>query len=487
MGLLFKDGTVVTASDMFRADVLVDGDKIALIGHDLPNDGHEIVPCAGKYLLPGGVDVHTHLHLPLAATAANSDFDSGHRAAAFGGTTTHIDMAVQPKGGSLIEGLRIWRDKAAPAQIDYSFHMTITDPTAAALAEVPDLIAEGIPSLKLLMAYKGTFMIDDVGLYQTMQAARRHGALVLAHAENGDAEYLIRQQLLAEGKTTPRYHPLSRPAIIEAEATQRAIAFAELTGCPLYIVHMTCRGALEALEQGRRRGVWVMGETCPQYLFLSAETHLADDAWEGAKYVCSPPLRTLDDQKALWSALASGLLHTVATDHCDFWFAGGVGPHQEWARTHDNHQWAAYEAQNPTYRRPGKELGKDNFALIPNGLPGIEERLKLLWAFGVNSGRLTPSRFVELNCTNPAKIFGLYPRKGALLPGADADILVWNAEAPFIIRASDHHMHTDYNPYEGMSGRGRPEQVYLRGQKIVEGDRWLGRKGAGRFIPRAPL
>lgn len=486
MGLLFKGGLIVTPTDAFPADILVEGETIVLVGKDISAEGHDVIDCEGKYLLPGGVDVHTHLHLPLAATAANSDFDSGHRAAAFGGTTTHIDMAIQ-QSGSLMEGLRLWQEKARQAQIDYSFHMTITNPSPRALAEIPDLIGAGIPSLKLLMAYKGTFMIDDSGLFRTMQAARQHGALVLVHAENGDAEYIIRHNLLAQGKTTPRYHPLSRPAIIEAEATNRAIAFAELTECPLYIVHMTCVGALDALARGRARGLPIMGETCPQYLLLSAEEQLATDDWEGAKYVCSPPLRTAADQKALWDALKDGLLDTVATDHCDFWFAGGIGPHEEWARQHDNHHWAAYEAQNPTYRRPGKELGRDNFALIPNGLPGIEERLKLLWAFGVRAGRLTPSRFVALNCANPSKIFGLYPRKGALLPGSDADILIWDAEAPFTIRASHHHMHTDYNPYEGLSGYGRPLQVYLRGKKIVDGENWLGHEGYGRFIHRSPL
>lgn len=492
MGILFKNGILITAGDMLRADVLVEGETVALIGSDLPAGWHQVVDCTGKYLLPGGVDAHTHLHLPLAQTAANDDFFTGHRAAAFGGTTTHIDFVIQEKGRSLRDVLNLWRRKAEIAQIDYAFHMTITDPTDDALAELPAVVDEGVTSIKLLMAYKGSVMVDDVGMFRVMRAASKLRLPVLVHCENGDWEYEMRRNLLAHGRTEPFAHALSRPPLVETEATHRAIALAGLTGCVTYIVHMTCEGSVEALRRGRAAGYPVMGETCPQYLFLTAEDHLDQPEMEGARYVCSPPLRAWRDHTALWQALRDGTLQVVATDHCSFWNEGGIGPWREWAAAHTSHDWADYEAQCPTYRRPGKELGNPadggTFATIPNGLPGIEDRLKLLWHHGVNGRRITPQRFVELNCTNPAKIFGLYPRKGTLAPGSDADVVVWDPNAEYTISAETHHMKTDYNPYEGVSGRGAPAQVYLRGVKLVDitaGEAWSPHPVGGRELPRA--
>ncbi len=484
MGTLFKNGTVVTASDVFRADVLAENEVITLIGVDIDAGGHEVVDCSGKYLLPGGIDVHTHLNLPLMGTASNSDFNVGHKAAAFGGTTSHIDYAIQPLGGSLAEGLKTWQEKAKPAQIDYGFHMTVTDPRDEVLEEIPDMVGAGIPSLKVLMAYKGIFQVSDSGLFKAMRIAEEHGMLMMVHAENGDVEYQLRHELMAAGKTEPRWHAVSRPSELEGEATNRAVMMAGLTGCPLYVVHMTCEGAVEALHRGRVMGYPVMGETCPQYLFLTAEEHLGAMGFEGAKYVCSPPIRTKRDHSVLWESLRDGTLQVVATDHCDFWYEGGVGPYQIWADFHDDHHWPEYEAQDPSYRRPGKELGRGDFTKMPNGLPGIEDRMLVLWEQGVNQGRFSPMRFVELNCTNPAKIFGMYPRKGTITVGADADILVWEPDVEHVISAETHHMNTDYNCYEGMRVRGKPMMVFQRGKKLVDGDEWFGENGAGQYIKR---
>ncbi|PJF23135.1 MAG: dihydropyrimidinase [Phototrophicales bacterium] len=487
MGILFKNGLIITASDMFQADLLVEGEIITQIGQNIPAHDHHIVDCTGQYLMPGGIDVHTHLDLPFGDTYSNDDFDTGHRAAAFGGTTTHIDFVIQPKGGSLKDGLTKWRKKAKLAQIDYGFHMTITDPRAEVLAEIPTMLDEGITSLKLLMAYKDMYMIDDDALFRCMMIAKELGMLVMVHAENGDVEAILKAKLLAEGKTAPVFHAASRPPEIEGEATNRAVMMSGLTGCPLYVVHMTCEPAIEALRRGRAAGYPVMGETCVQYFFLTVEDHLNAPDFIGAKYVCSPPIRTKHDHAVLWRALQDGTLQHVSTDHCDFWWDGGKGPWQEWAATHPDGDWAAYEAQDPSYRRPGKELGRNNFAKIPNGLPGLEDRMLVMWEHGVNSGRLTPSQFVALMATNPAKIFGMYPRKGTLAIGSDADILVWNPQVQHTISAATHHMRVDYNLYEGMQIRGKPIQVYQRGKLLVDGETWHGQNGEGQYIPREPF
>lgn len=486
MGTLFKGGTIITASDMIQADVLVEGEIITLIGKDLPADGHTVVDAHGKYLMPGGIDVHTHLDLPFGGTYSNDDFDVGHKAAAFGGTTMHIDFVIQPKGGSLHDGLKVWRKKAEPAQIDYSFHMAITDLRDDVLDEIPSMLDEGITSLKLFMAYKNVFQIDDKTLFRAMRIAADHGMIVMVHAENGDVEEQLRLKLLAEGKTDPKYHYDSRPPEIEGEATNRAVVMAGMTNCRLYVVHMTCESAVEALRRGRALGYPVMGESCVQYFVLTRDEHLAKPGFEGAKYVCSPPIRSVHDHQVLWQAIKDGTLQIVSTDHCDFWYEGGVGPWQEWAQAHNGGDWVAYEAQDPSYRRPGKELGKGNFAKIPNGLPAIEDRMMVMWHLGVNGGKISPQRFVEISATNPAKIFGMYPKKGTIAVGSDADILVWDPNKTHTLSASTHHMRCDYNLFEGMQVQGMPVQVYLRGTKIVDGADFFGKNGSGQYVHRKP-
>ncbi len=486
MGTLFRNGTVVTASDMVEADVLVEGETIVTIGKSIPSRGHEVVNCKGKYLFPGGIDVHTHLDLPFGGTYSNDDFDVGHKAAAFGGTTMHIDFVNQPRGGTLHDGLKTWREKAKPAQIDYGFHMIVSDLREDVMEEIPSLLEEGITSIKLFMAYKNVFQIDDKTLYRAMKQAAANGMIVMVHAENGDVEEQLRLQLLAEGKTDPHWHYHSRPPEIEGEATNRAVVLAGMTDCRLYVVHMTCEESIDALRRGRAQGYPVMGETCVQYFHVTYEKHLRAPGFEGAKFVCSPPIRSVEDQAVLWQAVRDGTLQVVSTDHCDFWYEGGIGPWEQWAKDHNGGDWVEYEKQNPTYRRPGKELGKGNFAKIPNGLPGIEDRMIVMWHLGVNGGKISPSRFVELNCTNPAKIFGCYPRKGTIAVGADADLVVWDPKKTHTISAKSHHMRCDYNLYEGMRVKGMPTQVYLRGRKVVDGDEWYGTNGGGKFIARKP-
>ena len=486
MGTLLKNGTVITASEMVKADVLIEGEIVTLIGLNIDPSGHTVVDCTGKYVMPGGIDVHTHLELGFGGTFSNDDFDTGHKAAAFGGTTSHIDFVIQPKGGSLHDGLVTWRKKSQIAQIDYGYHMAITDLRPEVMEEIPTLVAEGITSLKLFMAYKNVFQIDDATLFKTMQVAAENGMIVMVHAENGDVEATLTPELLAAGKTDPKYHAASRPPEIEGEATNRAVVMAGLANCPLYVVHMTTESAISALRRGRAAGYPVMGESCTQYFFLTVDDHLAAPEFEGAKYVCSPPIRSVEDQAVLWQAVKDSTLQAVSTDHCNFWFEGGIGPWQEWAKAHNGTNWVGYEKQDPSYRRPGKELGKGNFAKIPNGMPGLEERMMVMWEHGVNSGRISPTRFVELLCTNPAKIFGMYPKKGTIAVGSDADIVVFDPNKEHVLSVSNTHMRTDYIVYEGWPIKGKPQQVYLRGKKIVDGDNWYGSNGGGQYVPRQP-
>ncbi|MFZ0548945.1 MAG: dihydropyrimidinase [Candidatus Promineifilaceae bacterium] len=466
MGTIIKNGTIITAADTFQADILIEGETIAALGRSFPEEGRQVYDARGKLLLPGGIDVHTHLELPVSGTISSDDFFTGQRAAAFGGTTSHIDFAIQPKEGSLRDGLKRWHEKAADkACIDYSFHANVTDAQDAIYEEIPHLVEEGITSIKLLMAYKGTFQVDDTALFKTMCAAAEHDLLVMVHAENGDVIAELTAQLLAAGKTAPHYHLAAHPALVESEATCRAVSLAGVSGARLYVVHMTCAGSVEQLALGRAKGFRVMGESCSQYLGLSEEKlqGTAENPFEGAKFVCSPPLRTRADADVLWSALAGNTLQVVSTDHCPFFFEGGING-----------------------RPPGKELGRETFTRIPNGLPGIEDRMVVTWQWGVNSGRISPNRFVALTSTNPARIFDMYPRKGTISVGSDADIVVWDPTLERTIRASSHHMNTDYNVYEGLEVTGWPEQVFLRGRLIVDRDRWLGERGAGQFIHRQP-
>lgn len=484
MGILFKNGTVITASEMIKADILVEGEIISLLGKDIDPAGHEVVDCAGMYLMPGGIDVHTHLELPFGGTVSNDDFNTGHKAAAFGGTTAHIDFVVQPVGKSLEDGLKIWREKSQQAQIDYAYHMAITDLRPEVAEEIPGLVDQGITSLKLFMAYKNVFQVDDTTLFKAMRIAAQNGMIVMVHAENGDVEAALTPELLANGNTDPQYHASSRPPEIEGEATNRAVTMSGLTGCPLYVVHMTCEPAIQALRRGRAAGYPVMGESCTQYFFLTVDDHLAAPGFEGAKYVCSPPIRSTHDHQVLWQALRDSTLQAVSTDHCNFWYGGGKGPWKEWADKHGGLSWVEYEKQDPSYRRPGKELGVGNFAKIPNGMPGLEERMMVMWEHGVNAGRISPTRFVELLCTNPAKIFGMYPRKGTLSVGSDADIVVWNPNLEHTLSVENTHMLTDYIVYEGWKVKGKPVKVYQRGKKLVDGDEWFGKNGEGQYIPR---
>jgi len=454
MKTLFRGATLVTATDRFRADLLVEGERIAAVGEDLPASGATVVDAGGCYLLPGGIDVHTHLDMPLDGIASSDDFYTGQVAAAFGGTTSHIDFAIQERGGTLREALDRWQARAeGKAVIDYGFHMTVADPTPEALAEIPRLPEWGITSVKVLMAYRGRLQVDDAALFTVLRLAGAHGLLTLVHCENGDVVDLLVREAVAAGRREPREHPRTRPAILEAEATHRAIALAALAEAPLYVVHLTCAGALEAVRAARARGQPVWAETCPQYLCLTAEA-LERPGFEGAKFVCSPPLRTAADQAALWEGLRDGTLAVVATDHCPFF----------------------YEGQ--------KTLGREDFSRIPNGLPVIEDRLVVLYGQGVATGRIDLHRFVEVTATNPAKLFGLYPRKGTLAVGAEADLVLWDPTAERTLSAARHHMRVDYNLFEGMRVRGVPVGVWVRGRQVVDGDRFLGEAGTGRFLRR---
>ncbi len=464
MTTLIKNGTVVTAGDTVKADVLIDGEQVSMIGKNLPGEGHdEVIDAQGLLLLPGGIDVHTHLELHVSDTVSSDDFFTGQKAAAFGGTTTHIDFAAQPVGGSLRQGIDERHAEAAgKVVIDYGFHLTITDLRDEVMKEIPTIINQGVTSLKLFTAYKGRMQVDDATLFRAMMTAAEHGMLIMVHAENGDVIAELTSRLLAEGKTEPKYHAVAHPALAEGEATARTIALAGIAGASLYVVHMTCEEAVEQLALGRNKGLPVMGETCTQYMFVF-EDDLARPNFEGAKFVCSPPARRPKDAPILWKALADNTLQVISTDHCPFWFEGGVKG-----------------------RVAGKELGKSSFHKIPNGMPGLEDRMPVMWHNGVNGGRYSANRFVEITATNPAKIFGLYPRKGTIAVGADADIVLWDPEKEHTISAKTHHMNTDYNVYEGMTVKGWPARTLLRGKSIVVGNEWRGKKGGGLFLRRRP-
>ena len=459
MRTLISGGTVVTASDTFEADVLIEGEKIVAVGRGLSGD--TTLDARGKYVVPGGIDVHTHLDMPFGGTVASDDFFTGHRAAAFGGTTMHIDFAIQPKGATLRETLDLWHARAnGKAVIDYGFHLAITDLPDNIMDEIQQAPEWGVTSLKLFMAYKGSLMIDDATLFRAMEQAARHGLLIMVHAENGDAIDILVKQALAAGQTEPKYHALTRPPELEAEATGRAIRLAEVSGAPLYVVHVTNDGAVEEIRLARGRGAQVYGETCVQYLFFTKDD-LARPGFEGAKWVCSPPFREKSDQEALWKAVRANDLQVISTDHCDFWYEGGTGD-----------------------RPGGKELGKGDFSKIPNGVPGIEDRMMVLYSEGVRTGRFSLNRWVELCCANPAKLFGAYPRKGVIAPGSDADVVIWDPEAKHTIQAATHHQRTDYNLYEGTEVTGMPVVVLRRGTILVQDGEWKGEAGSGSYIQR---
>ena len=460
MRTLIKGGIVATASDLFKAEVLIEDEKISLIGTALPAVGSldRVIDAAGKYIIPGGIDPHTHLDMPFGGTQSCDDFETGTRAAAFGGTTCIIDFAIQPAKGSLRQGLEDWHRKAeGKACIDYGFHMIARDIRRESLAEMDQLVKrEGVTSFKLFTAYPGVFLVDDASIFRAMQKAGDNGALICMHAENGPVIDVLIEQALARGQTAPKYHALTRPARLEAEATHRVISLAEVAQVPVYIVHLSAREALQQVREARDRGVQAMAETCPQYLFLSYQNY-EEPGFEGAKYVMSPPLRAKGNEEALWAGLKQDDLALVSTDHCPFCM------------------------------KEQKELGKDSFAKIPNGAPGIEQRMSLLWDAGVRSKRIDINRYVQITSTAAAKIFGLYPKKGTIAPGSDADLVVLDPDREIRWSAKTHHMRVDYNPYEGRTTRGAPSHVFSRGNLIVENDKWLGKAGAGQFIKRGPL
>ena len=452
---VIKNGTVVTATDTCAADVGIVGDKINSIAAQLPTEGAtKIIDAKGCYVMPGGIDVHTHLDMPFGGTTSADDFQTGTIAAAFGGTTTLIDFAIQYKGQTLRTAFDAWMKKAdGKAATDYAFHCIITDLKDAQLEEMGALVREGVSSFKLFMAYPGVFMLDDATIFKAMSQAAKHSGLICMHAENGGAIDVIVQRALAEGKKSPKYHALTRPTTAEAEATSRAIALAEMAGAPVYIVHLTCNDALEKVREARDRGLPAYAETCPQYLFLSLE-NMDAPGFEGAKYVFTPPLREKWHQEKLWQGLAKDTLQMVSTDHCPF----------------------CYKEQ--------KEMGKDDFTKIPNGGPGIEHRLSLVYTGGVHGGRFSPNRFVQLVSTGPAKLFGLYPRKGTVAVGSDADVIVFDPNFEQTISAKTHHMRVDYSMFEGIHTKGAPKIVMSRGRVVIENDKFVGRAGAGQFLRR---
>jgi dihydropyrimidinase len=472
--MLIKNGTLITASKTFQADLLIEGETIARIGKDLTAPGHEILDAAGKFITPGGIDPHTHFDLPMFGTVSSDDHYTGHKAAAYGGTTTVIDfvpLTPNPspagRGTGVRESVAAWHKKAKKAAIDYSFHMNLTRLNEAIAAEIPSLCEMGITTLKVFTAYNNRLRLSDGDIFRALQIAKQNGMLVMLHAENGDVIEQLTTEALNAGHITPEWHAKTRPAWGAVEATLRACSLAAQAKAPIYIVHMNAAGEVDMLKYARQRGVQVMGETCPQYLFFTEDDLRRPD---GAKWVCSPPMRTAADNVRLWEGLADGTIQTIGTDHCPFFF-DGTKP-------------IVYEGKQIAI--PGKELGRDDFTKIPNGLPGVGDRLPVLWTTGVGSGKITAEQFVALTSTNPAKIFGLYPRKGALLPGSDADLVLWDPKKKIKYGVAVAQHRTDYNLYEGWKLTGYPEKVFLRGKLIVDGEQWLGRAGMGEFLPRQP-
>jgi dihydropyrimidinase len=454
---LIKNGHIVTAVDSYIADILIDGPTVALIGKDL--DGivgspDRTIDATGKLVIPGGIDPHTHMDLPFGGTSASDDFETGTRAAAVGGTTTIVDFAVQYRGQSLNQALDAWFAKAeGKACIDYGFHMIVTDLPDQRLPELNALINQGISSFKLFMAYPGVFLVDDGTIFKAMTTAGEAGGLICMHAENGVVIDVLVKRALAEGKTAPKYHALTRPTRAEAEGVHRAIAIAEMAHSPVYIVHLSCYDALKEVQAARDLGLPAFAETCPQYLFLD-HSYYEQDGFEGAKYVMTPPLRDRSNQEELWKGLRGNDLQVISTDHCPFCF------------------------------KEQKELGRDDFSKIPNGGPGVENRMSLIYDGGVVQKRIGLNRFVELTSTAAAKIFGMFPKKGTIAVGSDADIVIFDPNTEHTISAKTHHMRVDYSAYEGRKVRGVTETVLSRGNVIVEKGHFKGTAGDGKFLKR---
>ena len=452
---IIKNGTVVTATDTFLSDVGIVGGKITDLAASLPaENAGKVIDATDRLIFPGGIDVHTHLDMPFGGTTSADDFETGTRAAAFGGTTTLVDFAIQYKGQSLRQAFDTWMAKAASKAVaDYSFHCIITDLGDSQMEEMGALVSEGVPSFKLFMAYPGVFMLDDATIFKAMSQAAKYNGLICMHAENGGAIDVIVKRALAEGKTAPKYHALTRPTTAEAEAVGRAVALAEMAGAPVYIVHLSCNEALEKVREARDRGLPVYAETCPQYLYLSLE-NMDAPGFEGAKYVFTPPLREKWHQEKLWQGLARDTLQVVSTDHCPFCF------------------------------KEQKEMGRGDFTKIPNGGPGVEHRLSLIYSGGVHGGHFSANRFVQLVSTAPAKLFGLYPRKGTIAVGSDADLVIFDPNEEQVISVKTHHMRVDYSMFEGTKVKGVAKIVLSRGRVLVENGKFLGRAGAGEFLRR---
>ncbi|MEE8437568.1 MAG: dihydropyrimidinase [Candidatus Neomarinimicrobiota bacterium] len=457
MSILIKNGRIITAVDDYNADVFIDQDKVSVIGRKLELEADEIIDAAGKLVIPGGLDPHTHLDMPFGGTVSADNFETGTLAAAYGGTTTLIDFAIQTKGRSTLEALETWHKKAqGQAAIDYGFHMIITDLEDDRLQEMKYLAGEGVTSYKLFMAYPGVLFVDDGTIFRAMRKAGEDGTIICMHAENGIVIDEIVKQALKDGKTAPKYHALTRPTRMEAEGVYRAIAIAEVARVPVYIVHLSSADALREVILARDRGVHAFAETCPQYLFLD-QSYYDKEGFEGAKYVMTPALREKWNQEELWKGLQFGQVQSIATDHCPFCF------------------------------KDQKELGINDFSKIPNGGPGVENRMSLVFNGGVNEGRISLNKFVELTSTAAAKTFGLFPRKGTIAVGSDADIVIFNPDREETISINNsctHHMNVDYNAYEGFKVKGFTETVISRGKTIIRDCEYTGKKGDGQFLKR---
>lgn len=451
---LIKNGRIVTAVDDYNADLLIDGGTIAMIGRTLDVDADRVIDAKGRLVIPGGIDPHTHMELPFGGTSASDTFETGTKAAAHGGTTTIIDFAVQSKGQSLQQAVDAWHAKAdGRTSVDYGFHLICTDLPDERLPEMRTMIDQGVSSFKLFMAYPGVFLVDDATIYKAMQSAGENGGLICMHAENGVVIDAIVKRALAEGKTAPKYHALTRPTKAEAEGVHRAIAIAEMANAPVYIVHLSCSDALDEVTRARDMGINAYAETCPQYLFLDYSVY-ESPGFEGAKWVMTPPIREKWNQEKLWRGLKFNDLQVISTDHCPFCM------------------------------KEQKELGRNDFSKIPNGGPGVEHRMSLIFNGGVAEGRITLNRFVEITSTAAAKIFGLFPRKGTIAVGSDADIVIFDPNEEMTISAATHHMNVDYSAYEGMRVKGVTKTVLSRGEVVIEEGNYVGRVGHGQFLKR---
>jgi len=468
MQIIIKSGTLITAAETFTADLLIEDEQISQIGANLSSPDAAVIDALGKLVMPGGIDPHTHFDLPMFNTVSSDDHYTGHKAAAFGGTTTVIDFVPQ-ESGTLRQSVEKWHAKAdEKAAIDFSFHMNITHFNQDIAVQIPQLPNLGITTLKVFTAYNNRLRLQDSDIFRVLRLARDYGLLTMLHAENGDVIEILTAEALAAGHTTPEWHAHTRPAWGAVEATMRGISLAAQAGAPLYVVHMNVAGEVDQLRYARQRHLPIMGETCPQYLFFNLEQLQRPD---GAKWICSPPVRTPADNQGLWQGIEDDTIQVIATDHCPFFY--------------DGRRPILYEGKSIAI--PGKELGIEDFTKIPNGLPAVGDRLPVLWTYGVKAGHLTPNQFVAQTSTNPAKIFGLYPKKGTLAPGADADVVIWDPERKLTYGVAHSHQRTDYNLFEGWELTGFPEKVFLRGKLIVDGDRWLGQAGMGHYLFRQPF